>query len=280
MLGVIESLTLRLLPEPEKNWGVVCLFKSDQAAIDFSNALHKQQFEKVFLTTIEYFDQCTLELIMDLRATSSQLAGIPDIPPDIKACVYIELITDEAGDSPIESALLSLLELLADCGGDPDLTWAGASQEEIEKFGRFRHAAPEAVNMINSKRRLTKPCLQKTAADFSAPCEHFKNLCQMYHEDIQRSNIQGAVFGHVGRCHLHVNFLPVNIEEMQTAQSIIQDWAKKIIALGGWISEENGIGKLKKNLLNDVITEGAKQNIRSVKQFFDPHELLNPGNLL
>jgi D-lactate dehydrogenase (cytochrome) len=280
MLCIIESLTLRLLPEPENSWGVVCLFKSNKKAICFSKAILEQSYNDVLVTAIEYLDQQTLGLVMALKANASRLAGIPDIPLDIEACVYIELISHTSDDLVMENALLSLLELLTDCGGDPDMTWAAANKEEIEKFRLFRHAAPEAVNLKNSEYRMSVPRLTKTATDFSAPNKYLTQILEMYYADIQRSNISSAIFGHIDQCHFHVNFLPTNSEEMQIAQCIISGWAKEITTRDGCVANENGIGKLKKNLLANVISEADKQNILYVKQFFDPKQLMNPGNLI
>jgi len=280
MLGIVDSLTIRLLPEPKKIWGVVCLFKNVHSAICFAKALIKNEFENVSVTAIEYFDKVTLRLIDELKKTVSRLSVIPDIAPDIEASVYVELICEIEDDEMMEIALLSLQELLVTCGGDEDLTWAAAGNEEMEKFRLFRHAAPEAVNQKKDAHRMAVSEIVKTAVDFSAPNEYFEQIMEMYDQDIKSSNILGAIFGHVGNCHLHVNFLPVDMEEMRTVQEIIDSWAKKISAFGGCIAAENGIGKLKKHLFSNYVHEFERALALQIKQSFDQENLLNPGNIL
>ena len=52
------------------------------------------------------------------------------------------------------------------------------------------------------------------------------------------------LFGHIGDNHLHLNLLPKNDEELAVAKAFY-DTLKHAIALGGSVSAEHGIGKVK-----------------------------------
>ena len=57
-------------------------------------------------------------------------------------------------------------------------------------------------------------------------------------------------FGHIGENHLHVNLLPKNEAEQKIAKDTILNYARKGINLGGTVSAEHGIGKIKHQYLN------------------------------
>ena len=57
-------------------------------------------------------------------------------------------------------------------------------------------------------------------------------------------------------------------------------WAAQVIAWGGSISAEHGIGKLKRDLFRQMAGDAALAQMRALKKRFDPDGLLNPGTLL
>jgi D-lactate dehydrogenase (cytochrome) len=50
--------------------------------------------------------------------------------------------------------------------------------------------------------------------------------------------------------------------------------------MGGTVSAEHGIGKLKTAFLAEMYSEAGLERFRAVKRIFDPTGQLNPGNLL
>jgi FAD/FMN-containing dehydrogenase len=49
--------------------------------------------------------------------------------------------------------------------------------------------------------------------------------------------------------------------------------------MGGTISAEHGVGKLKVALLCEMVGEEAIRQMRELKRLFDPGVILNRGNL-
>ena len=49
--------------------------------------------------------------------------------------------------------------------------------------------------------------------------------------------------------------------------------------MGGTISAEHGVGKLKKELLEVMFSSNQIQQMRRVKRYFDPEGMINPGNI-
>ena len=55
---------------------------------------------------------------------------------------------------------------------------------------------------------------------------------------------------------------------------------KKAVSLGGTISAEHGIGKLKKKYLPILFGKQGIREMQRVKSFFDPKHLFNCYNLI
>ena len=57
------------------------------------------------------------------------------------------------------------------------------------------------------------------------------------------------IFGHIGDNHVHVNILPRSMDDYERGRALYHTWAEQIVAWGGSVSAEHGIGKLKVSLL-------------------------------
>jgi len=88
-----------------------------------------------------------------------------------------------------------------------------------------------------------------------------------------------VVFGHIGDAHLHVNVLPENETEWQTAKDLMTQFAREAVALGGTVSAEHGLGKRKRDLLRIQFSAEDIDKMKSVKRRLDPLGLLGRGTL-
>jgi D-lactate dehydrogenase (cytochrome) len=148
----------------------------------------------------------------------------------------------------------------------------------MRKFKLFRHAVPEAANIRVDALRQVCPDVHKMSTDFTTPLDRMEEAVAMYHRGIEESGISGAVFGHAAVGRLHVNLFPKTAGQIEKAQSLIDDWAGDAAAMGGRLACENGVGKVRRNLLRHMPQEELAA-ARAVKDFFDPKGLLNPGNM-
>jgi D-lactate dehydrogenase (cytochrome) len=76
-----------------------------------------------------------------------------------------------------------------------------------------------------------------------------------------------------------VNILPRNAGEYARGKALYLDWAKWVVAHGGSVSAEHGIGKLKRDMLRVMYGEEGIAAMRAVKRTFDPEGRINKGNL-
>ena len=86
-------------------------------------------------------------------------------------------------------------------------------------------------------------------------------------------------YGHVGSGHPHFNFLAEDPAMLETAEEMAMTLARRAIELGGTLSAEHGIGKVKAHLFRELYPEWMVGAMRAIKERLDPKWILAPGNL-
>ncbi len=277
-LGVVTEATLRLLPAPGAVWGLMAFLPSSPDVVGFVDTLRQSRRDgPASLAAHEYFDSRALAF---LREHADELASknipVPSIPPGA-ACVYAEW---HAPDAPsAEAALLAAANLLPAFGADPDAALLADTPHDIDKLKLFRHAVPEMVNSTIDQRRQIHPGLVKLGTDMSVPDPRLPHVLSLYESDLAASGLEHLIFGHIGSNHLHVNILPRHPDDYAAGRALYARWAAQVIAWGGSISAEHGIGKLKRDLFRQMAGDKALAEMRNLKFLFDPDGLLNPGTL-
>lgn len=256
-LGVVTGAELRLLPAPEELFTGVVFFDSDEAALAAVDAWRPVGE----LRMLEYLDAASLGLLR---------GRFPEIPREAKAALLIEQEADADGGT--EEAWLERLEA---AGALLEASWFAMSAADRERFRKFRHAVPEAVNDLVRKNNLTK-----MGSDFAVPIEKNGEMLRIYRETLDRE-FPGryVVFGHIGDAHLHANILPASDEEWKRAKGLMLEFARRAVELGGTVSAEHGLGKRKKDLLPLQFAASEIAAMREVKARLDPMGLLGRGTL-
>ncbi|MDR0993567.1 MAG: FAD-binding oxidoreductase [Verrucomicrobiota bacterium] len=279
-LGILTQASLCLTPMPEAIWAFMAFFPSSPATAAYVHAL-RQAFRmskpNARLAAMEYFDAHSLDFLRrQTNAPASRQVPLPDMPPG-SSCLYVEVHADS--DSAAEEAVLSAVGMLPTFRSNPDAVLLANTPTELERLKLFRHALPEGVNAAIDQRRKQYPGLTKLGTDMAVPDEHLTDILALYEADLAKAGLESVVFGHIGNNHLHVNILPRTPVEYEAGQALYQNWADQVIAWGGSISAEHGIGKLKRGLLARMMGAEGMQQMRQIKQMLDPDFLLNPGNL-
>jgi D-lactate dehydrogenase (cytochrome) len=191
-------------------------------------------------------------------------------------CLYVEQEYSEAEDA---MAILSQWALLTDrlnssvaVASAPIETEVGLDESRIRKMRRDRHAVPEKLN------ESIRPGMMKIGMDFAVPMEHLGELLKLYDDSLPKG--KSYVFGHIGNAHLHSSILAEDAHELESYRSLTLKLAVEVCNLGGSVSGEHGIGKLKHELLEIMLgTEGIDE-IRRIKRILDPNLILNIGNMV
>jgi D-lactate dehydrogenase (cytochrome) len=274
-LGVMTQIELTVLPEPPARWGVTAFFPSEAAAVTFVKTVRAQP-EAALPVAVEFFDRRALDLLRGQKAANPAFAEIPPMPAAWHTAVYVEY---HGAEDAVMEAVEAMSALMTAAGGADDATWIATGEAELERLKYFRHAVPEAVNLLIDERRRQTPGLTKLGTDMAVPGPCLDEVLAMYHAGLEGAGLDHVIFGHIGNNHLHVNILPRTMQDYAAGKDLYLQWARRVIAMGGTVSAEHGIGKFKVALLREMFGDQGVYEMREVKRAFDPEGILNRGNL-
>ena len=273
-LGVITELELALMPVPAVTWGVSCFFPNEEAALDFTVAARP---ELGCAGAFEYFDTGALDILRKQREGSAAFASLPALDPAAACCIYVEL--DCKDEVQALEELTRLGRLLNQAGGSEGATWVARTDVDREAQRFFRHAVPESVNMLIDERRRTDSAITKLGSDMSVPDERLHDVVALYRRTLAASGLQAAAWGHIGNNHLHVNVLPRDARDYAAGKALFADWAGEVTAMGGAVSAEHGVGKIKRDFLTVMYGPEHIAEMARLKVQLDPYGQLGRGNL-
>lgn len=267
-LGLITRARVRLLPLPR---GVLSLmaFFSDKAAMLTMVSRARRGAQRAVAgpegavpdgalspRAIEYFDAHALNMVR---------ARVPDIPADARHALFVEVEHD--GEPPLEQ----WWEALEDAGALMDDIIVAEDDAGRHRLQAVRHAIPAGVN-----EKVVANGMPKVGTDFAVPDHALPEMLAAY-EAVEMDHI---CFGHIGDNHLHLNFLPTDAAELAAAKAQYRALALRAVALGGTVSAEHGIGKLKRELLAQMVGADVMAGFRQLKASADPAWILGRGTLL
>lgn len=274
-LGAVVDIELALASRPPRMLGVNVFPEDEAAALDLVEAV--RACGTLPLDAVEYFDPDTLRLLKTKRDAEGKAGHVPPIRFWEGAAVYLELAGDDEG---IEAGADALEACLHRVGIDPERTWAADTPAELEMQKGFRHAVPEGVNALVGQRKTACPGLHKVGTDMAVPDGTFRDMMRLYREGLARSGLESVIFGHIGDNHVHVNILPRDMEDLHAAKALYEEWAREAVRLGGAVSAEHGIGRIKRSMLAIQYPPEVLDSMRAVRGAFDPAGMLAPGVLV
>jgi D-lactate dehydrogenase (cytochrome) len=273
-IGVITELEIALQVAPAVVWGVSCFFDSEDKAVSFTDSVRPVLS---YAAAIEYFDAGALDILRRQREQSTAFASLPALDKDAKVCVYVELDCDDEAQATEELYHLGWVLELA--GGSDDATWVARTEVDRECQRFFRHAVPESVNMLIDERRRMDPTITKLGSDMSVPNAHLADVIALYRRTLAESGLESAAWGHIGNNHLHVNILPRDAQDYRRGAELFAQWASEVTAMGGAVSAEHGVGKIKAGFLETMYGHEAMVESARLKLQLDPAGQLGRGNL-
>ena len=246
-LGVVTRARLRLIPLPAHVLTVLAYFPTRESMLAFV-----VQARGMGPRCIEYFDRRSLDLVR---------ARLPQVPVADSAILFE---VEHDGEPPLEAWFDALVQHDALV----DDTIVASDDTERAKLAAVRHAAPATVNEI-----IARNGVQKVGTDFAVPDAALPEMLAAY----DQPDMQTVCFGHIGNSHLHLNFLPKNAEELAEARRRYVALAERAVALGGTVSAEHGIGRLKKAHLAKMVPPSVIDGWRALKSAADPAWILGRG---
>ncbi len=192
-------------------------------------------------------------------------ARVPDTPEEARAALFIEV--EHEGEPPLEA----WWEALLDHGALVEATIAATDEASRRRLLAVRHAVPAGVN-----ERVVRNGMPKVGTDFAVPDAALPEMMAAY----AAVEMEKVCFGHIGDNHLHLNLLPRTAGELEQARALYRELALRAVALGGTVSAEHGIGKLKRHLLAEMVGPEVIARFRALKAAVDPAGVLGRGTML
>lgn len=115
--------------------------------------------------------------------------------------------------------------------------------------------------------------------DGCVPVENFIKLIAGAYALFKKFNLHAAVWGHAGDANIHLQPM-LNLSvlgDRQKAFKLMDAYYGLVLDLGGTISGEHNIGRLRTPYMKQMYTPEMYKILSKVKQIFDPYNFLNPG---
>ncbi len=268
IFGTLLEADLLCVRRPRHELILMAFFHNRHDALNFLETLRRSPRMP---SEIEYFDENSLSLARE------DLDKLPAYPFEGAHAIMTVFLYEK--ETEIENIYEMLEKSLSASGGSIDDTWTPGNETESTRFRIFRHIVPEAVNRRIAAIKTDEPAVHKVASDTAVPVNLLVPALNEYDKALSESGLEHCIFGHIGDAHLHINMLPRNIKELETAKDTLRKIMQTAKEMGGTISGEHGIGKIKKEYLASFYGSEIIARMRAIKHFFDPHALLNPGDV-
>ncbi|NJK92303.1 MAG: FAD-binding protein [Blastochloris sp.] len=254
MLGIVTEATLRLIPHPPARALTLASFAQ---ATDAARAVQ---------TILDAgFLPCALE-VADSFTLAAARNYTQNVPPG-NALLMVEIDGQAASVRSEQQQLLKLLKKNA------ALTLQSSHLPQgIEKLWAVRKAFSYSLRATG---------LTKLNEDVVVPRGKLLQLFQLSASLEKKYGVSVAAFGHAGDGNIHVNLMvpPAEADAPRTRQAL-DALFQKVIALGGTITGEHGVGLAKKPWWNQATTPALRDLHQRIKHSLDPFSLLNPGKFL
>lgn len=258
MLGVVTEITLRLLPLPPARATLSAAFaKMSQAA-----EAVQEIFAAGFLpSSLEVADSFTLE------AARHDL-GKAIVPPG-SAHLLVDLDGQEESVRSEAAAIRTLLEK-----NKPNALEMATGETDCEKLWALRRGFSDSLRATG---------LTKLNQDVVVPRSHIVDLVEFAEKLQAKHGFPIACFGHAGDGNVHVNIMAKDYDDPKIRERVdraLDDLFAQVLAWGGVITGEHGIGLAKKRWWPEATTEVVRELHRKLKQIVDPQGILNPGKFI
>ena len=260
-LGIITEITLNVIPGFKNLCAFFVFLAREQDALSMVQEITQKPSPHINPLAIEYFDSNSLRLIG---------GKYPRLPQDAASAIYLE--QDIPADE--EETLSSWLKLFERYNVPDDHAWFGQTAKDLSFYHDIRHSLPERINELVKQHHHIK-----LSSDIAVPRRHLDKIIAVYKQYFLPSGISYYIFGHIGDAHLHTNLLPDTASQVKQAGEIYMDIMKEAVNLGGTISAEHGIGKIKYEYLKIMYGAAGIEEMKRAKKALDPAGILNQGNI-
>ncbi|MGH6931879.1 MAG: FAD-binding oxidoreductase [Dongiaceae bacterium] len=266
-LGIITAAVLKIYPSPTERATGFAALNSLEAAVELLARCRRMTGDAT--TSFELLPRAGID--MALRFVPGAMEPLKERRDYY---VLIEL-TSSAADAGLRARLEATLSAALDDELIADATIAN-SDEQARRLWMVRESIVE---------------LQKVAGasikhDIAVPVSVVPAFLSAAFKAVQSAlpGIRPIAFGHVGDGNIHFNlYQPENMAAglfMSQQELLTRVTHNLVIAHGGSISAEHGVGQLRRAEIRRYKPAVEIELMRGIKQAIDPHNIMNPGKVL
>jgi len=259
MLGVVTEITLRLLPLPPARATLSAAF----ATMSQAASAVQEIFAAGFLpSSLEIADSFTLEAARERVGKAIVPAG--------NAHLLVDL---DGQEESVRSEAAAVRELLVQ--KKPTALEMATGEEESERLWALRREFSNSLRATG---------LTKLNEDVVVPRSRIVDLVEFAEKLQSKHGFPIACFGHAGDGNMHVNIMADRYNRETSVRAKVEqaldELFAQVLAWGGVITGEHGIGLAKKRWWPESTTEKARELHQGLKHLLDPNGILNPGKFL
>ena len=260
-LGVITAAVMKLFPRPRSQETAFIAVTDPQAAVDLLSLTQETSGGRVV----------AFELIADiaLRFTIRHAGTRNPLSSSSPWYVLAELA------DPVQGTMMGVLEAAMERGLVTDAAVAQSGSQRSELW---------AIRELISESQ--KPEGGSIKHDISVPVSKVPDFIRAADVAVERfmPGCRFVTFGHMGDGNIHYNVSqPIGMNK----QAFVDSWDRMndvvfdvVIGLGGSISAEHGIGRLKAHHMPHIKSAVELEMMGGLKRMLDPNNILNPGRVL
>lgn len=265
-LGIITAAVLKLFPRPREVATALAAIPDPEAALDILFAARQASGDSV--TACELVPRFGLELGL------AHMEGVRD-PFDRPHPWYLLVELSSSRPGGLREALETVLAGALENGTAADAVLAQSGDQRASLW-RIREAIPPAQKREGGSIKHDVAVATSRVPDFLARASRAV-------EDAL-PGVRVCAFGHIGDGNIHFNLTqPKGADK----QAFLAEWKRMnrvvhdiVAAMGGSVSAEHGIGRLKIEEMARYKSEVELDLMRRVKAALDPAGIMNPGKVL
>jgi len=257
LLGVVTEATLKLLPLPPYRANLAIGFSSMRSAV---RALHAILAAGFLPAALELADSFTLAAAYK-RTKSERLRGC-------RAHLIVEV---DGQRESVRGEVKTLQRLIKK--QKPLFIEAGLGTKQCEAVWQIRREFSYSLRDTG---------LTKLNEDIVVPRSRLEDLFDFAAKLQKKHGIAVACFGHAGDGNIHTNIMVDYTQPgaKKRSAAALDDLFKQILAWGGSITGEHGVGIAKQRWWPLAVSKEARALHRTVKLALDPKAILNPGKFV
>ncbi len=257
-LAVVTRARLRLVPQRPQRAVAVLGLATVERAVEVASVLRRGLDT---LEAVEAFFADGVDLVVDRLRLSPPLRSARPV------YLLVECAEAQDGPDPIDA----LVEALAPLGlGDDDVA-VGADPAARARLWRLREGHTEAINVLGGE--IGAP----HKLDVTLPASRLAEFVDRVRGEVAaiEPTARTFVFGHLGDGNVHVNVVGLAPDDERVDDAVL----RLVVALGGSISAEHGIGTAKARWLALDRSEAELEAFAAIRGALDPAGVLNPSVL-